>query len=501
MTTEQVFTRADLLAAEKQQLRLLIEQQNNPHSHSDPSAYASYAPPFPIISLADDWQLNASPLPPPVTSASDDYFSNFLNDDVTNNNNHNNNNKQYQPSFASYSVTSDYYNNHSSPSPPSPTSSFSDKLVSYDQPFTNSLKRAHRQSEVSDDLPPSKRLTVELPASAHLQHKKAGVQQGVALQAQYPLLSSELVDGFFASNVNVSSGVMGGLDDSELGLTAILRQDSETSTVEKAKSVEQERSEPQIILPDDAETPQLPILSLEPQTSQQSDASTSSSTAPSVAFEPASLSSVLSTFSSSASSLLDNPSSLSNLTNRFLPSDHRGEGQRRMKRRLTDKQRRAKIKDGLEHLRSLVALHGNASSDQASIVNSSVDLVQQLVNEREDLKLQLRQASDERVELDREQQLAINKQRLAAAVLPPSLPTSAAAAALTDQSASPDLSVLLHHLSNILSPVLGAGGNRSESENKPAVTGTAGGLEHLVLSQYFLHTLKLLTNLPRNNAV
>ena len=82
-----------------------------------------------------------------------------------------------------------------------------------------------------------------------------------------------------------------------------------------------------------------------------------------------------------------------------------------MKRRLTDKQRRAKIKDGLEHLRSLVALHGNASSDQASIVNSSVDLVQQLVDERDGLKHELRQANDERVEIEREQQLAMDKQR------------------------------------------------------------------------------------------
>jgi len=173
-----------------------------------------------------------------------------------------------------------------------------------------------------------------------------------------------------------------------------------------------------------------------------------------------------------------------------------------MKRRLTDKQRRAKIKDGLEHLRSLVALHGNASSDQASIVNSSVDLVQQLVNEREGLKVQLRKVGDERVELEREQQLAIDKQRLAAAVLPSSLPSAATGSAANDKSASPDLSVLLHHLSNILTPVLGSGRSESDSQTGSGGSvgaGAGGGLEHLVLSQYFLHTLKLLTNLPRNN--
>ena len=516
---ETVFTRADLLAAEKQQLRLLIEQQHNPQSHAHPSSYASYAPPFPIISLSDDWQLNASPQPPIVSSTlADDYFNNYLNEDAATNNN---SNKHLYPasSFSHYSATSDYNSTQPSPSPPSP-SSYHDKLASYDQ-FTTSLKRPHHHTTTaSDELPASKRLSVELPASAYMQHKKAGGQQSVALQAQYPLLSSELIDGFFTSNVNVGSGVMGGLDDSELGLglSTVSRQASElsnSSSNQKLKAVEETLNEPQIVLPTAEVSPSLPLLSLEPQTSQLSQVSSSSSIAPSIPFQPSSLSSVLSDLSSSSvSSPFDNPSSLSNLANRLLPPDHKGEGQRRMKRRLTDKQRRAKIKDGLEHLRSLVALHGNASSDQASIVNSSVDLVQQLVDERESLKHQLRKAGDERVELEREQQLAIDKQRLAAAVLPSSqLTPAAAASASTDKAASPDLSVLLHHLSNILSPVLGGGaaaGGRADSSDSSQSTatttaaatgGAAGGLEHLVLSQYFLHTLKLLTNLPRNNAV
>ena len=494
MMTETVFTRADLLAAEKQQMRLLKEQQHDPHSQSQHSSFASYAPPFPIISLADDWQLNASPLPPPASSspAADDFFtSHYLGDDA-------NNSKHFpSSSFSNYSATSDLYPSHAAHSTASSNASFADKLALYDQPFTASLKRSHSESEESNVLPPSKRLTVELPAPAHSQHKKAGGQQSAALQAQYPLLSSELVDGFFASNVNVGSGVMGGLDDSELGLTlhSLSRQATETSSAEKA--AEFERAETQIVLPE---------LSLQPQTSQQSEASVSSSTAPSVSFVPSSLSSVLSTLSSSASSPLSNPSSLSNLTNRVLPASTKGEGQRRMKRRLTDKQRRAKIKDGLEQLRSLVALHGNASSDQASIVNSSVDLVQQLVDERDELNTQLRRCGDERAELDREQQLALDKQRLAAAVLPNASAASlSAVTGLADGAASPDLSVLLHHLSNILSPVLGGGGGAVASGgggNGEAGAGAgvaaAGGLESLVLSQYFLHTLKLLTNMPRN---
>ena len=480
--TEAVYSHADLLAAEKQQLRLLIEQQQKSNLHS--SSYASYAPPFPIISLADDWQLNVSPQPPAVSSTTDDYFTNYLSDDVANS-------KLHHSSFPHYSATSDYYPTAQLPTSPSTPSTYNDKLASYEPPLTASLKRTHHQSSVSDELPPSKRLTVELPVSSYSHLKKAGGPHNAVLQAQYPLLSSELVDGFFASNVNVSSGVMGGLDDSELGLTSTSRQASDISFSEKIK-LKEEPIEEQVVLPSGGETSRLPKLLLELQTSAHSQASTGSSSAPVSPFEP-------STFSSSptspVSSSLLNPSSLSN---RMLPSDHRGEGQRRMKRRLTDKQRRAKIKDGLEHLRSLVALHGNASSDQASIVNSSVDLVQQLVNEREDLKHQLRKAGDERVEIEREQQIAIDKQRLAA-VLPAPLPSSTAAVS-ADKAASPDLSVLLHHLSNILTPVLGAGRGESEAQ-APAAAGPVGGLEHLVLSQYFLHTLKLLTNLPRNNAV
>ena len=334
MATEAVFTRADLLAAEKQQLRLLIEQQhNNPHLHQQQSSYTSYAPPFPIISLADDWHRDASPLPPTTSSAvsslpsSDDFFSNYLNDDV-----HSNSGKHYpSSSFSNFSVTSDYYNTHPSPSPspspPSPSSSYNDKLT-YDQPFTTSLKRSHNQLTTADELPPTKRLTVELPSSAYSQfNKKAGGQQSAMIQAQYPLLSSELVDGFFASNVNVSNGVMGGLDDSELGLTfsSMSRQASEESNIEKAQLSQQLQlqAEPQVTLPAQEITPQLPRLSLEPQTSQQSVVSNSSSTAPSIPFVTSSISSVLSTFSSSASSPFDNPSSLSNLTNRLLPPDVR----------------------------------------------------------------------------------------------------------------------------------------------------------------------------------
>ena len=458
--------------------------ESQPH----PPSYASYATSFPIISLADNMQLNSSSRSPPVTS-SDDYLRNFLNDRVITN-------KHFQPSFSVYSGTSDYFTIQSSPPPLFPSSN-KHELASSDQSFAASHKRSHHQHSVFDDMPFNKRLIVELSASSHLQHKKAGEHQSVPLRAQYPPLSRELADEFFASNLNVSSGVMGGLDDSELGLAinTASRQANETSGNEKAQQVtEQAQTGPQAVLPRVGVTPQLRILSPEPQTSQQPQVSTSSSTMPSVPFELSSLSSVQSTFSSSDSFPSDNSFSLSNLINRLLPPDTEGEGKQRMRRRLTDKQRRAKIKSGLENLRSLIALYGNASSDQASIVSSSVGLIQQLVNEREDLKHQLRKVSDERVELEREQ-LAIDKQRLAAVVLPVSLPSATAAA--EDKQSPRDLSVLLHHLSNILTPILGFGWSDSESNINDG--GVAGGLEHLVLSQYFLHTLKLLTNRPRSN--
>ena len=472
---EPVVIRADLLTVEKQNLPLYIElQHSNTQSQPNPPSHASSPTPVPAVCLADEWQLSPSPLTPSVTSSSDDYFGNHLNDRVIIG-------KHFQPSFSLYSVTSDCYTIQCSSQ--TPVSSYDHQLASLDQPSAASPKRSHNQTTQFDDLLSTKRLCVELSASHHLQHKKAVEHESVALQAQCPLLSSELVEDFSASTVNVGSQVMGGLDGSELGLAmnSSNRQASETSGSEKAGVGEQAFTRQQV--------------ALQPSTPQQTLVSTSSSPASSVPFEPLSSSSVLTTFSSSGSSYFDHPSSLSDLTNHVLPSDTKGEGKRLLKRILADRKRRSKIADELKHLRSLIGLHGNNTSDQTSVIISSVDLVQQLVNERGALKDQLRTVSDERVGLEREQQLAIDRQRQIAAVLSPSLLTTLMAAA--DKPISPDLSALLHHLRNILTPVLGSGRSDSETDNNGG--GVAGEQEQLLLSQYFLHTLKLLTNLPHNN--
>ena len=65
----------------------------------------------------------------------------------------------------------------------------------------------------------------------------------------------------------------------------------------------------------------------------------------------------------------------------------RNELQRKRQHQKSDKQRRAKIKDGMEQLKSLVSLHGKLESpDQASIVSASVDLVHALRQEIAGLK-------------------------------------------------------------------------------------------------------------------
>ena len=50
----------------------------------------------------------------------------------------------------------------------------------------------------------------------------------------------------------------------------------------------------------------------------------------------------------------------------------------RKKHIVTDRQRRAKIKDGMEQLRGLLSIHGSFTTDQVSIMNSSVQLINRL---------------------------------------------------------------------------------------------------------------------------
>ena len=72
------------------------------------------------------------------------------------------------------------------------------------------------------------------------------------------------------------------------------------------------------------------------------------------------------------------------------------EQQRKRQHQKSDKQRRAKIKDGMEQLKALVSLHGRLESpDQASIVSASVDLVHALRTEIACLKQEVERARGE----------------------------------------------------------------------------------------------------------
>ena len=74
----------------------------------------------------------------------------------------------------------------------------------------------------------------------------------------------------------------------------------------------------------------------------------------------------------------------------------RNELQRKRQHQKSDKQRRAKIKDGMEQLKSLVSQHGKLESpDQASIVSASVDLVHSLRSEIAALKAEVDRARGE----------------------------------------------------------------------------------------------------------
>ena len=77
-------------------------------------------------------------------------------------------------------------------------------------------------------------------------------------------------------------------------------------------------------------------------------------------------------------------------------------GQKRAKRRMTDKQRRAKIKTGLGQLAELVAAHahGSTSTSHATVVESSVTLVHQLLNETHELRSEYDRLLKENTQMD-----------------------------------------------------------------------------------------------------
>ena len=67
----------------------------------------------------------------------------------------------------------------------------------------------------------------------------------------------------------------------------------------------------------------------------------------------------------------------------------------RKKHIVTDRQRRAKIKEGMEQLRSLLSCHGSFTTDQVSIMTASVQLIQKLKGELSTLKSHTSQLKDE----------------------------------------------------------------------------------------------------------
>jgi hypothetical protein len=267
---------------------------------------------------------------------------------------------------------------------------------------------------------------------------------GDGLRAPYPLLNSAVVNGFFA---NMSSSVMSGMDDAELGL---LPPEAEADKVKESGGSDK----PSIAKP--SMRPPLPVSRLPPlplpihSPSRSSQLSTSSHT--SAASCVSSTKSSVSFFfappdSSSASRAAEDPSALE--------TDGQGEVEvrRRTKRRLTDKQRRAKIKDGLKQLRRMVALHGSStSSDQTALVNS-VDLLQQLVTEKEQLRQQLRVLMEERADIEGEQRAL---RMTAIAVLSSSSSSSTSALQAADVGQQPKLGLLLLHLLNVLNANAGS---------------------------------------------
>jgi hypothetical protein len=73
----------------------------------------------------------------------------------------------------------------------------------------------------------------------------------------------------------------------------------------------------------------------------------------------------------------------------------------RKKHIVTDRQRRAKIKDGMEQLRSLLSSHGSFTTDQVSIMMASVSLIQKL---REEVTALKTHTGHMKAELDRYKQ-------------------------------------------------------------------------------------------------
>ena len=416
---DSALTHSALRAAEAQQLRLLLEQQQQGLQ----SRASSFAPLFPAMVSNDEWYGSGSPL---LAQSQEEDLSRYFVDEPSS-----------QPTYFPYPSTSP---------PPS-------------LPF-HSIPSLKRAAPFPDSF--------DAPLKRH--HSDAKLE--TTLASQYPLLSSDVVDGLFAGLVGMQShGVLGGLDDSELGvgLGPVPQQGRQLSLGEGRDT----------------------HLRISPPVSSASTLSTLSngsspilpSTLPALALPmPLMLRGLSSSVSQPTSAASVGSPSQSSSSQQPTEPEGRREGVRRAKRRLTDKQRRAKIKEGLEQLRALVALHGNNSSDQASIVNSSVELLQQLVDEREALRTAVRRLRDDRAEAEREQAMQAQQRQ-----------QSQPQPQLSDTTTQANIRLLqqLQHL--VAQGGIGGGGGVKGEAEAPAT-----GLEQVILSQYFLQTLQLLSKLPRN---
>jgi hypothetical protein len=183
-------------------------------------------------------------------------------------------------------------------------------------------------------------------------------------QAQNTTMSLDAIEGFYMAQVNMASGVLGGLDDDELGLNLDSGNNdpifSNSLYLNSNAFVEE-------VLPSSAAPDSVPV----PQSS------------------PTALPTPIVNSLVQTQVVAGNEAGAANVENRLIDDDNESEDERRAKRRLTDKSRRAKIKDGLDQLRTLATLSGNQSTDQASVVMSSVHLLKQLVKQRQDLKSEL----------------------------------------------------------------------------------------------------------------
>ena len=123
----------------------------------------------------------------------------------------------------------------------------------------------------------------------------------------------------------------------------------------------------------------------------------------------------------------------------------------RKKHIVTDRQRRAKIKDGMEQLRSLLSSHGSFTTDQVSIMMASVQLIQKL---REEVSLLKSHTGELKQQLDRYKQtfgslaamqatqhsspLLLDSAQLAALSLDPSMAPLAILSTVTGDAANAD---------------------------------------------------------------